>query len=421
MGKFITKRTVLITITAVLFLVAWNRNINLLYGMFAILSSLIILSHLLPRYSINGLTVTRTIQPAAFEDDEVDVKVCIEKNAWTKGYMIEITDTVPSAASSLRNPMLFVAQLPVKKKREYSYKTVCFKRGVYTVGPMTVSSSYPLGISSASKPAGGDGETFTVYPKLFSIAALPLLTGTAMPMSGTEVMAKSGGNEDFFGTREYRHGDSLKFIHWPSTARHGHLIVKEFEMRASTEITVLIDLHKDSCSGSGRETTLEYAVKIAGSIAQYALGRGHHVQLVGYGEQPHIVPSSRGMDQLALILESLAQVQADGSVPYHQAIIRSAGLLRDGETIILIFSRLDFDLRDFVYPMGILRSKRIKLVCVFLNDESFRDTTDNAETVPAAGPPGSRFEHEFIHEYAGQSPSVYAVSRGDNLQNIFIQ
>ncbi len=419
MRRFISKRTALIFIAIVLFLVAWNRNINLLYGMFAILTSLIILSHLLPRYAIKGLTVTRTLQRAAFEDDEIEVKVCVEKNAWTKGYMIEITDSMPAAGPSFRKPMVFVAKLPAKKKRDFSFKTVCYKRGVYTVGPITVSSSYPLGIVSINKPADSDRKTLTIYPKLFSIALLPLMAGTTMPISGTEAMAKSGGNEDFFGTREYRQGDSLKFIHWPSTARHGQLIVKEFEIRASTEVTVLIDLHRDSCTGSGKETTLEYAVKIAGSVARYAIEKGHHVQLIGYGGKQHIVPSARGIDQLAFILEVLAEVQADSPVPYHRAIALTAGLLRDGGTVVLVFSRLDFDIRDFVYPMGILRSKRIRLVCVFLNDKSFQDAASTSASEYDEKSPRSRFVHEFIKEFASESPSVYYVAKGDNLQGIF--
>lgn len=419
MGRLITKRKALIFIAVVLFLVAWNRNMNLLYGMFAILASLIILSHILPRYAIKGLTVTRTLQPVAFEDEEIEVKVCVEKNAWTKGYMIEITDSMPAAGPAYRKPMVFVAKLPVKRKREYSFKTVCYKRGVYTVGPVTVSSAYPLGIASVNKPADSGTKTLTVYPKLFSIAALPLMAGTAMPMSGTEAMAKSGGNEDFFGTREYRQGDSLKFIHWPSTARHGQLIVKEFEIRASTEVTVLIDLHKDSCTGSGRETTLEYAVKIAGSVARYAIDKGHHVQLIGHRGKQRVVPSARGTDQLALILDMLAEVQADGSVPYHRVIELSAGLLRDGGTAVLVFSRHDFDIRDYVYPMGLLRSKRIKPVCVFLSDKSFQDAAAMPADEHVGISPGDRFVHEFIKEFAGESPSVYFISKGDNLQDIF--
>lgn len=404
-------------IAIVLFLVAWNRNINLLYGMFSILASLIILSHLLPRYAIKGLTVTRTLQPAAFEDDEIEVKVCVEKNAWTKGYMIEITDSMPSAGPSLQKPMVFVAKLPAKKKREVSFKTVCYKRGVYTVGPITVGSAYPLGIASVHRPADSSRKPLTIYPKLFSIASLPLMAGTTMPMSGTEAMAKTGGNEDFFGTREYRQGDSLKFIHWPSTARHGQLIVKEFEIRASTEVTVLMDLHRDSCTGSGRETTLEYAVKIAGSVARYAIEKGQSVQFVGYGEKQQIVPSARGIDQLAIILEVLAEVQADGTVPYHRAIALSEGLLRDGGTVVLMFSRLDCDIRDYIYPMGILRAKRIKTVCVFLNDKSFRGNAPAPEDDGIS--PGIQFVNEFIKEFASESPSVYLVSKGDNLQNIF--
>jgi uncharacterized protein (DUF58 family) len=230
-----------------------------------------------------------------------------------------------------------------------------------------------------------------------------------MPMSGVEAVSKAGGSEEFFGTREYRQGDSLRYIHWPSTARHSQLIVKEFEIRAATEATLVLDLHKNSNIGIGKETTLEYAVKIAASISQYALQRGHDIQLACYGEREHIIPTNRGLNHLAAVLEELAKVKANGTLRYPQAIRRASDLMRDGGTAVIIFCQQSIDREDFLASINLLKAKRNKLLCVFINEGGFLDP-------PRIFNP----EHDpILKELMGEGASFYSIERGDNLEEVF--
>jgi uncharacterized protein (DUF58 family) len=230
-----------------------------------------------------------------------------------------------------------------------------------------------------------------------------------MPMSGVEAVSKAGGSEEFFGTREYRQGDSLRYIHWPSTARHSQMIVKEFEIRAATEVTLLLDLHKDSDIGAGKETTLEYAVKIAASIAQYALQRGHAVQLACYGKREHVIPGSRGLNHLAALLEELARVQADGAVRFPQTIRRAADLMRDGGTAVLICCQQSIGSADMLSSINLLMAKRTRLLSVVIDEGSFlnppRAFSLNADPV--------------IQKLMGDGAFFYTITRGVDLQEVF--
>ncbi|MBI3354713.1 MAG: DUF58 domain-containing protein [Nitrospirae bacterium] len=409
MKRFFTKQTVLIILVILFFLIAWNRAANLLYVMFALLTATLIIAHILPRYSLRDVLATRSIPSTAFEDDEVDVEVCVQNKGWMSRYMIEVVDSIPAAEPDSRSPMTFIARLPKRQNRKYSFKLSCYKRGEYTVGPLTVRSSYPLGISSIEKPLPEGIQTLLVYPQVFDIERFPLIAASNTPMVGVESVMIAGGSDEFFGTREYRQGDSLRHIHWLSTARHSELIVKEFEIRSSTEATLIIDLHKKSDIGTGKETTLEYAVKIAASIARYVLERGHSFQLIGYGERPHIVSSSRGINHLAAVLETLARVKAEGGIAYPDAIYQSSELLRDGGAVVLIFSQLSGEPDKYLYSIGLLKAKRMRPVCIFLNRESFLD--NKAKSMERQNP--------LIDELIGEGIPVYFVSKGDNLQEIF--
>ena len=409
MKHLLTKRTLLIAVAAAFLLVAWNREINLLYGIFALIASTIILSHLLPRFALRGVSASRTLNPTAFEGDALHLKVSVENRSWRSRFMLEVLDSIPAAPPGSRNPMTFLAKLPARKERNYSYSLTCYKRGEYDVGPLTVQSAYPLGISTTEKELPQSRRGLLVYPQIFEIPRVRLRGGGNRPLSGVEAISQAGAGEEFWGVREYKRGDDLRYIHWPSTAKHRRLIVKEFEIRASTEVTILLDLHKDSDVGEGKETTLEYAVKIAASMAKTLLEKGHVLQLVGYGRKNHIVPYTRGLNQLQKVLEELARVKADGTMPYPRAICQSSDLLRDGGAVILLFSRLDFNTEEALYAVRLLRAKRIRPLCVMIDHNSFIPgrMTLSSETDP------------FVEDLTSEGIPIYFISKGDSLPEIF--
>lgn len=407
MQKLLTKRNILVLLTVLFFLIAWNRAINLLYGMFALLAAILIFAHLLPRYSLRGVIASRLLPASAFEGDLIDITVDVRNNGLTSRSMIEVVDTFPAGEPGSQNPMTFIARLARRKNRRYSFKLACHKRGEYRVGPLAIASSYPLGISTAKKEMKSSEVTLLVYPEVFAIAGLPLMSGSAAPMSGVEAASKAGGSEEFFGTREYRQGDSLRHIHWPSTARHSQLIVKEFEIRASVEVTIVIDLLKNSDIGNGKETTLEYAVKIAASTAKYSLDRGHTVQFICFGKKEHIIPAARGHSQLALILETLAKVRADGMVSYAQAVNRASEFMRDGGSAILVFAESKLRGADLAYSFNLLKARKIRPLCVILDDDSFSADRERDSAC---------INRRIL---VADGIESYRISRGDPLREVF--
>jgi uncharacterized protein (DUF58 family) len=411
MKKLLTKRSLVIALSVLFLFIAWNREINLLYGMFALLASTLILSHLLPRLSLRGVTAERSLQATAFEGDEIGVHIRVQNQGRTSRHMVEVVDTIPAAEPGHQNPITFIARLSGRKEKRYDLKIECYKRGEYQIGPLSLRSAYPLGIAPLEKPISEDRPTLLIYPKVFKVAHLPLMARGSMPITGMEAVSKSGGSEEFFGIREYRQGDSLRYIHWPSTAKHSRLIVKEFEIRASTEVTLLMDLQKGSEIGVGKETTLEYAVKIAASIAKYVLERGHSLQFIGFGEQTSLIPYARGFHQLARILETLARVKADGTHPFHRTICQTADLLKDGGTVVLLFSPSSRDVEQYHYSLSLLRAKRIRPIFILIDRESFLDRNISGDST----------RNPWIEEIMSQGSPVYTISKGDDLPGVFAE
>ena len=61
--------------------------------------------------------------------------------------------------------------------------------------------------------------------------------------AGTHRRERRHGTEgDFYGVREWRSGDSRRWIHWRSSARSGELVVRQFEQPRNRDVAVLLDL-----------------------------------------------------------------------------------------------------------------------------------------------------------------------------------
>lgn len=405
-GRLLTRGNLLLGLAALFFVIAWNREVNLLYGMFALVVATVVIATLLPRFALKGVVGSRTLPLAAFEGEEIEVRVALTNHGRAPRFMVEATDLIPAAAPHERRPLVFAGRLPGRTRRSFNYRIACFKRGCYEVGPLRLRSAYPLGISWAEADSSQPFAQLLVYPACFEVAAFLLPASGAQVACGLESLARAGGSDDFFGTREYRHGDSLRHIHWPSTARQQRLIVKEFELRSATELTIVLDLYTAGVLGTERDTTLEYAVRIAASLSRYVLGRGHHVQLNAFGAREWQVPSGRGDAQLARILDVLARVEADGRLPGPTALLRGGEQLRDGSAL-LFFIRDDADLTDYLHPLRLLQAKRIRPIAICFAAASFAGTGAGAADATLAD------------ELLSSGVAVYRIARGDDLAGVF--
>jgi uncharacterized protein (DUF58 family) len=84
------------------------------------------------------------------------------------------------------------------------------------------------------------------------------------------------------------------------------------------------------------QSTEEYAVSAAASLARFYLQRGRAVGLAFSGQSLNVIPSDRGGRQLGKILEALALLRAEGTLPLQGLIEAQARYLPRGSTVVLV-------------------------------------------------------------------------------------
>lgn len=394
-----TLRNLLALLAAVLFLVAWNRGIALLYGMFALVLATLLTAWVMPHLGLHHVRVQRRHPPAVTEGDMLPITLDVQNLSRWRRYMLEVYDYVSCAPADAQRPMLFVPRL--QGTQQAVVQVPCTLRGVYTLGPIVVQTGYPLGLSTARRVFTTSTHELVVYPRAFPIRRFDAFQADAWPAAGNHATTRLGHGEAFVRIREYRHGDSRRHIHWPASARHTTLLVKEYEGFTATSLLLLLDLQREAQYGQGMHSTLEYAVKITASLAQHALACGHRVGVLGFAQDTLDLPPAAGMQHGQRLLDGLARVQATGTLPYAEAIQKAQARFTQS-TVLVLFHHPAPGAADAPAPALLGTSRACKPVWVHFHTASFVDPT------AAAGAGIPRRRHDG-----------YMIQCGDDLAEVF--
>lgn len=392
----------------ILLAIAWNTDITMVYIFFVITFVMFILSYFHMRLSIPNIEIERVAQETAFEDEMLNIKMSIRNNLSRNVSFFEILDYFPAAEPGKEKTSLFILDISAKEEKKFSYTIDCYKRGIWKMGPIEVISQDALGFFRIKNTINLMSDII-VYPAFFRVFAFPPLASGSVSWMGVETAKISGDSHEFFGIREYQRGDAISRIHWPSTARHNKLIVKQFERNSIQEATIVLDLKKGNDIGVGRETTLEYAVKIAGSVAKFLMNSGAFVQIIGYANEALVVPFGKGESHAYKVLEYLAGVRSEGVFSLSETLEEASFITPYSSTLITIM--LDNDM-DALSGLVQFKIKGIKLIVVVLSASTFGHT-EESEYLDAEG--AKKFEEAL----AGLEAYVYKVSKGDDLEKKF--
>ncbi len=405
----LTSRGISLLLAVILLLaISWNTDITMVYIFFVITFVMFCLSYFHMRLNIPNIEVQRLAQETAFEDEMLNVKMRIRNNLSRGATFFEILDYFPAAQPGKEKTSLFILNIDRKEEKNFNYAIDCYKRGIWKMGPIEVISQDALGFFRMKKTFNIISNII-VYPAFFRVFAFPPLARGSVSWMGVETAKISGDSHEFFGIREYQRGDAISRIHWPSTAKHNKLIVKQFERNSVQEATIVIDLKKGNDIGVGRETTLEYSVKIAGSIARFLMNSGAFVQIIGYAKEVTSVPFGKGESHVYKVLEYLAIVRSEGILTLSETLEEVSFVTPYSSTLITIMLDNDIDVLSSLVQFKI---KGIKLIVVVLSSSTFGHTEESKYL-------DIEDAKKFDEALAGLEAYVYRISKGDDLEKKF--
>ena len=391
--KKLTLNKFILVLLAVLILIAYNRGIALIYALVALILATYIVAYLAPIYALRSVQAEREAQSRITQGQTLKLSYTLSHQHFFSRYMVMLQDTLPFAEPSENHFLIPV----VKNSTTIEHELVCEIRGEHQLGPIVLETGFPLGINTSKTTLEQTHDTILVYPQYFAIKNIPLSANVKNPHQGDYPVEKVSGIDEFIGVREYRHGDPVKHIHWPGSAKTGELIVKEYSDVHEGSVSIVLDLHRDNNFGTGKHTTLEYAVKIATSLAVYALEHNITLNIYAQGRETVNLQNLKTKENIGKVLESLARVQSDGTQSYEHVV--SALSHASGNATFVLFQNNE-KLNDTVAH---LEQKGYQ---IFL----FHFKTDTFANAPI---------HSSVKHYHHKNTHYYEIANGANLEEMF--
>lgn len=304
------------------------------------------------RYCLDRIEYRRTLSsPRVFFGEAVKMDIEVSNRKPLPLPWLQVEDEIPNELTLSQEPVfnrfdftyqtlnnLFAVSWYQKITRHYTMQ--CNRRGYFEFGDTILSSGDIFGFFKKYKHINVKNNLM-VYPKMVPLNKLGI--PSRQPLG--EIRTRNHLFHDpvlTMGIREYQYGDSLKSIHWKSTARTGKMQTKIYEPTTTVDFSIFLDGRTMQLAAQGVDAQkLELAIVTAASMAQEALTEGYRVGLYVNQNTPDSaelvrIPPNRQSDQLKHILEALAKLRPGYTLPMTDMLVQDSKNLPWGSTLVVI-------------------------------------------------------------------------------------
>ena len=174
---------------------------------------------------------------------------------------------------------------------------------------------------------------------LARLAALPLMSRRPMlgQVSGRHSSPHRGASVEFAEYRKYVPGDDLRRLDWRAFGRSDRFYVKEFEADTNLRLCLVVDTSGSMDAGSVGITKLEYARRIAATLAYLAVQQGDAVGLACVANKIiNSIPPKRNPAHLTIVFDGLEQAKAAGETQLDAILHELAETIRQRALIVIL-------------------------------------------------------------------------------------
>ena len=314
----------------------------------------------------DGLRLTREVRFTwAQVGDKLEEQFILTNNGFAPATWVEVVDhsTLPDYSAG--------RAIGVGNNETVKWHTrgICSQRGVYTLGGTTLRSSDPLGIFSV-EVHHPESVSMMVTPPVIPLPQVEIMPagwlgdGRPRPNSPEQTIHA-------LTVHEYQHGEPLKQIHWPTTARHHSLFSRVMDGSPANDWWIVLDADANAQVGSGWASTLELGVILAMSLVERGFRARHSVGLLASGDQPiWLKPKQENENHRLQMTRALATL-APGSLSLADLLARAGPTLGQRTSIIIITPSVQ---SEWLTPLTSLRWRGITPTILLMDPESFGST-----------------------------------------------
>lgn len=387
----------LLALAIFLYFLALATGLHVLYYLAYVLVGVVLGSLIWARLNLSKVDIDRAAKVDSLQVGQIfEETLTLNNKSIVPKLWMEVRDrsNLPGHRTSC------VMSLGSRQRKSWRVRTVCRQRGVYKLGPVVLVTGDPFGLFRFWRRKQQVREVL-VYPPLLDLSAFGL---PATELSGgAQVRSRSFNlTPNAVGIREYIAGDPYNRIHWPASARHQSLMVKEFELDPTSDVWIVLDMEMTVQFGNPNSmpqiprphdeqqpnprasqdyvgdtlgqpvylpaSTEEYIVAVGASLAGRMLADKRAVGLIAWGQRHEVVNPDRGARQLIRVLRLLASLKAQGRAAIDEVVAAESSRFARGSTVIVVTPNVD---ERWTRTLGSMATRGIKSVAIVIEPSTF--------------------------------------------------
>jgi uncharacterized protein (DUF58 family) len=297
------------------------------------------------RMMLQRLTIRRRLPESVAAGDMLIVE--LEAQSPNRCTAVEVEDRFALAGSERAEdrgralamfPQIAAGLKTLATRAEYRVRFG--RRGVYEFDTLKAASRYPFRLVSCGMKFS-QPQRLTVLPRLGQLTSRWMALRRGADPGLHRARQRRGLTEgDFYGLRDWRPGDSRRWIHWRTSARRGNLMVRQFEQPRNEDLVLLLDLWKPPEPSHAADDNVELAISFAATIAADACRRGgSQLAVATLGETVHAVSGGASRTFAQDVLSHLAVVEAGGAADVGDLWQRAASAAPSSAQVVWISTR----------------------------------------------------------------------------------
>jgi uncharacterized protein (DUF58 family) len=329
-----------------------------------VLAMVLIISYLWSKIGASQVQASVTREKGPFSvGDSIHEEIVVQNSGRAPKAWIEVEDKSDIPGLSIRQVTSLGLMVPFNRLRAGGVLT---RRGEFTLGPLVVRAGDPFGLFPRELEFEG-ADRILVYPRVIRV---PDFAAPAVHQVGdnSRQLRANVISTDVSSVRDYQAGDAVSRIHWATTARVGHLMVKQFDRGSASHVWVVFDQHRRSQAGEAPESADEYGATIAASVIDRYARNNLPVGYAAHGSSALVALPDRSVHHREAIMRHIAASRPEGDTPLLDILAELEREFSQSSSLVVISGA---GAGDWTNALSGLQRRGVRVTAVMLDTASF--------------------------------------------------
>lgn len=352
----------------------WN-----VIGIIGLIAITYIINNITLTYGFSNLSYKMEIQKKWAEiGEEIEISTVIENKKPLAVSFLRVNENFPRNFN-VRNNLYSLFIMPYQRVRR-TYKIFAERRGLYLIQDVNFELGDFIGFDTNKKNIKIE-EEIMIYPKKIDIRENLVPIGS---FTG-DISVKRWIIDDplmTIGIREYTGNEPERFIHWPSSLRHGNLMVKNFDFTSDNSVLIILNVETMKPSWKAVEEELtEKVISLARGVMEefedakipYGFACNEYNSRSDFGRNYFYQPGL-GANHLNNLLQVLSRISYRMPSSFKNTLREIRERRGNYTTVVIITPRI---LDDYIEPLNNLSKSVNKAIVISTEEEYFEDLNNN--------------------------------------------